>query len=185
MYSAIERQQLLNIARESIQHTLNCGTRMEPEPERYGAHLRELRATFVTLKIDDLLRGCIGNIVPRETLVESIAHNAYSAAFHDPRFGSLRADEYPLLNISVSILSELEPIDFDSEQDLLQQLRPGEDGLVISAGEHSATFLPSVWEQLPDPQTFLAHLKEKAGLAADAWPQGIVAERYTTYTIAK
>lgn len=184
MYSAIERQQLLTVARESIRHGLNFGTRMDVDPEKYGVTLREIRACFVTLRIDDLLRGCIGNIVPRETLVESVANNAYSAAFDDPRFGALHSDEFPLLGIEISILSELQPMAFDSEQDLIAQLQPDVDGLVLTAGDHSATFLPSVWEQLPQPGNFLAHLKEKAGIDADSWPDDIVAERYTTHTIA-
>lgn len=184
MFSAIERQQLLTAARESIRHGLNFGTRIDVDPGRYSPELRRELASFVTLNIDDLLRGCIGNIVPRETLVESVSHNAYSAAFHDPRFGLLHADEFPLLKIEISVLSELEPIEFTSEQDLIAQLRPGVDGLVITAGSKSATFLPAVWQQLPRASDFLEHLKEKAGLPVDAWPDTIQAERFTTDTVA-
>lgn len=185
MYSAIERQQLLNVARETIQHGLSLGTRMDLDIAPYNAQLTEMKASFVTLKIDDLLRGCIGNIRASSTLIESVAYNAFSAAFNDPRFGPLRTDELPLLYIEISILSELEPLDCSSEQVLLEQLRPQQDGLLISAGEHSATFLPTVWQQLPDPRQFLYHLKEKAGLGADEWPSGITAERYTTRTVSR
>lgn len=184
MYSAIEKQQMLTAARESIRHGLNFGTRIEIDPSRYSAELREIRACFITLKIDDLLRGCIGNIEPRETLVESISHNAHSAAFHDPRFGALRAEEFPLLKIEISVLSDLEPISFSSEQDLIDQLVPGKDGLVITTGHHSATFLPSVWEQLPEAGRFLQHLKEKAGLQTTDWPTDISAERFYTSSIS-
>lgn len=184
MYSAIEKQQLVTAARESIRHGLNFGTRLDVDPAKYSDTLQEQRASFVTLKVDELLRGCIGNIVPRETLVESVAHNAHSAAFNDPRFGALHNDEFPLLSIEISVLSELEPIVCESEQDLLAQLRPGIDGLVISTAHHSATFLPSVWEQLPEPERFLQHLKEKAGLDPQQWPEGISAERFTTTTVS-
>lgn len=184
MYSAIEKQQMLTAARESIRHGLNFGTRIEVDPTKYSAELREMRACFITLKIDDLLRGCIGNIQPRETLVESICHNAHSAAFHDPRFGALRADEFPLLKIEISVLSEPEPIHFESEQDLIAQLVPGKDGLVISTDRHSATFLPSVWVQLPEPDRFLDHLKEKAGLQASDWPADLSAQRFYTTNVS-
>lgn len=184
MFSAIERQQLLTAARESIRHGLNFGTRIDVDPSRYSPELRRELASFVTLKIDDLLRGCIGNIAPRETLVESVSHNAHSAAFHDPRFGMLHADEFPLLKIEISVLSELEPIDFASEQELIDQLRPGVDGLVITTGSKSATFLPAVWQQLPASRDFLEHLKEKAGLPPGAWPADLEAQRFTTDTVA-
>lgn len=184
MYSAIEKQQMLTAARESIRHGLNFGTRIEIDPSKYSPELQQTRACFITLKIDELLRGCIGNIEPRESLIESVSHNAHSAAFHDPRFGALRADEFPLLKIEISVLSELEPIRFESEQDLIQQLVPGKDGLVISTGHHSATFLPSVWQQLPQPERFLQHLKEKAGLQTSDWPDDLSAERFYTSTVS-
>lgn len=184
MYSAIERQQLLTIVREAIRHGLSFGSRMDVDPHNYTPQLQEIRASFVTLKIDGLLRGCMGNIKARETLAESVAHNAYSAAFLDPRFAPLHSDEMSLLNIEISILSPLEAMSFSSEQDLIDQLTPGRDGLVISSGEHSATFLPSVWEQTATPKKFLQHLKEKAGLDADEWPDDLEAQRYTTHSIS-
>ncbi len=184
MYSAIERQQLLAVARESIQNGLTYGTLLELDLWQFSYALRSPGASFVTLRIDNLLRGCIGNIVPRESLIESVARNAFNAAFHDPRFGPLSAEEFSLLKIEVSVLSELEPLRCESEADLRRKLRPGRDGLVITAGERNATFLPTVWGQLPEPQHFVAHLKEKAGLEPDEWPENILAERYTTYTVA-
>lgn len=183
-YNAIEKQQLLSLARESIRHGLTYGTRMAVPMQNYYYQLKEQKATFVTLKVDDMLRGCVGTITPRETLLESVANNAYNAAFNDPRFSPLRYDEFPALHIEISILSELQPITFSSESNLLEQLQPIRDGLVITAGENSATFLPSVWEQLPEPQKFMQQLKAKAGLDAQQWPPNISVERYTTYSFS-
>lgn len=183
-YSAIEKQQLLSLARESIRHGLTYGTQLTVPMENYYYHLKEPKATFVTLKIDGLLRGCIGNIQPKETLLESVAQNAYKAAFSDPRFGQLKEDEFPHLQIEISILSDLEPITFSSESNLLEQIKPSRDGLLLTAGEHSATFLPSVWEQLPEPTTFMQHLKAKAGLDIHHWPKDMSIERYTTFSFS-
>ena len=111
--------------------------------------------------------------------MEDVAENAFAAAFRDPRFPPLRPDEYPRLEYHISILNPPEPMTVTSEADLLQQLRPGVDGLVLIEGARRATFLPSVWEQLPDPRQFLAHLKMKAGLPADYWSDSLRFERYT------
>jgi len=114
--------------------------------------------------------------------VQDVAHNAYAAAFSDPRFPPLAALELELegLDLHISILSPPEPMQFVSEGDLLNQLRPGEDGLILRAGVRRGTFLPSVWESLPQPQAFLQHLKMKAGLAPDFWSDEVRVERYTT-----
>jgi AmmeMemoRadiSam system protein A len=125
--------------------------------------------TFVTLKIRGQLRGCIGNLTSNESLVSGVRRNAISAAFHDPRFAPLSASELDLLEIEISILTEPKPMNYRDAADLLSKLRPGVDGVTICLGHASATFLPQVWEQLPEPQDFLAHLCMKAGLAADAW----------------
>jgi AmmeMemoRadiSam system protein A len=125
--------------------------------------------TFVTLKIRGQLRGCIGNLTSNESLVSGVRRNAISAAFHDPRFAPLSASELDLLEIEISILTEPKPMNYRDAADLLSKLRPGVDGVTIRLGHASATFLPQVWEQLPEPQDFLAHLCMKAGLAADAW----------------
>ena len=125
--------------------------------------------TFVTLKISGQLRGCIGNLASNETPLSGIRRNAVNAAFHDPRFAPLRAAELDRVEIEVSILSEPKPLSYHDGADLLKKLRPGVDGVTIGLGHASATFLPQVWEQLPEPQDFLAHLCMKAGLAAEAW----------------
>jgi AmmeMemoRadiSam system protein A len=125
--------------------------------------------TFVTLKINGQLRGCIGNLTSNESLVSGIRRNTINAAFHDPRFAPLSASELSLVEIEISILTEPQPLNYRDGADLLKKLRPDVDGVTICLGRASATFLPQVWEQLPDPQGFLANLCMKAGLAADAW----------------
>jgi AmmeMemoRadiSam system protein A len=153
---------------------------LEVDPRDYSDSLRSLRATFVTLKINNRLRGCIGALEARFTLVVDVAEHAYAAAFEDPRFAPLRKEELPLLEVHLSILSPPELIHVSSEDDLLKQLRPGIDGLVLRFGERRATFLPSVWEDIRDPYVFLAQLKQKAGLPLDFWSDEMKTERYTT-----
>ncbi len=132
--------------------------------------LRQECGTFVTLKLDGQLRGCIGNIEPHGTLVESVRRNSISAAVHDPRFLPLSVAELAQVRIEVSILSSPEPLNYHDPADLVARLRPGIDGVVLRLGRtHGATFLPQVWEQLPQPEQFLAQLCRKAGLAESAW----------------
>jgi AmmeMemoRadiSam system protein A len=127
--------------------------------------------TFVTLTIAGQLRGCIGNLTSNESLASGVRRNAINAAFHDPRFAPLSPSELECVSIEVSILSEPRPLDYREGADLLKKLRPNIDGVILRKDLSSATFLPQVWEQLPQPQDFLTHLCLKAGLAADAWQQ--------------
>ena len=157
-----------------------------PELERLPDHisvLRVPRATFVTLHVDAQLHGCIGTLEARRPLVEDVAHNARAAAFEDPRFPALTAPEFERLQIHISVLGVPEPIQFDSEEGLLRQLRPHVDGLILEAGPHRGTFLPAVWDELPAPQDFLRHLKRKAGLPADYWSRDLRVRRYTVESI--
>jgi AmmeMemoRadiSam system protein A len=146
--------------------------------------LTERRATFVTLQKHQQLRGCIGMLEAVRPLVEDIVENAFAAAFKDRRFLPLEVDEWDELDIHLSLLTPAEPIIFHSEQDLLNQLQPRIDGLILEAGYHRGTFLPSVWEQLPEPAAFLRHLKQKAGLASDYWSDNIKVYRYQTEIIS-
>ena len=123
----------------------------------------------MTLTIDGGLRGCIGHIVPRESLIEGIRVNAINAAFRDPRFRPLSRKEWERIKIEISILTEPRPLEYADAEDLLQKIRPGIDGLIIKKGHHQATFLPQVWEQLPDKKEFLTHLCLKAGLIGNEW----------------
>lgn len=178
-----QKQILLETARASIRHGLEHGRALQPELDRVDDALREPRATFVTLEIGGQLRGCIGSLVAHRPLLADIAANAHAAAFSDPRFPPLRPEEYDHLDIHLSLLSRPEPMRFDSEEDLLRQLRPGVDGLILSDKGRRGTFLPSVWAQLPTPEQFLRHLKLKAGLPANYWSGTIRVDRYTVDSI--
>lgn len=135
-------------------------------------------ATFVTLTRDGRLRGCIGSLEARRPLREDVEKNALAAAFADPRFPPLSSDEFADLRIEVSLLSAPEPMSFRDEADALAQLRPGIDGVILTAGFRRATFLPQVWDSLPDPREFINHLKRKAGLHDDFWSEDITLARY-------
>lgn len=188
-----ERQTLLDVARRSIEHAVHHGRPLPIRPEDYPPPLRQPWASFVTLHSHGQLRGCIGSLEARRPLVEDVAHNACSAALHDPRFEPVRPSELPDLDIHISILSRPEKIEFTSQEDLLRQLRPGIDGLILelesspadpfSFARRRATFLPAVWQTLPDPRTFLEHLKLKAGLPADYWSPALRAWRYVVEEI--
>lgn len=179
--SSSQRQRLLDVARESIRHGLAHG---KPSPVRdEDAALLQPGASFVTLNLHDELRGCVGSLQAHQALVKDVAQNAFSAAFRDSRFPPLTAREFDALDLHISILSPSEPLHFSSEADLLRQLRPGIDGLVLSDGHHRGTFLPQVWEQLPEPAEFLAHLKRKAGLPVNYWSPTLQVERYTVDSI--
>lgn len=178
--SPADRATLLDVARASIQHGLQHRQALAVNPDDYPETLRPLRATFVTLEISGQLRGCIGALAAYQPLVQDVAAHAYAAAFEDPRFPELRPDEFPSLEIFISVLSPPEPMCVSSEEDLLKQVRPGVDGLILQFRHYRATFLPAVWENLPDPYLFLAQLKHKAGLPLDFWSPELRVERYTT-----
>ncbi len=175
-----DREQLITAARRSIEFGLRQSHPLEMDSENYPWSLQQERATFVTLHSrDGNLRGCIGTLEPRRPLISDVAHNAFSAAFRDPRFPPLTEAEYVGVSIEVSVLSPPEPIEAATEEALLRQLRPGVDGLILEAGGHRATFLPSVWESLPQPQEFVSALKRKAGIVANT-PDSLTCLRYTT-----
>ncbi len=179
-YDAGQRAMLLDIAARSIARGLEAGVPLDLDPADYPEPLRAVRATFVTLERDHDLRGCIGVLEAFRPLVEDVALNAHAAAFEDPRFAPLRSSEYPGLTLKISVLSPAEPLRFVSEADLLRQLRPGIDGLILRDQGHRGTFLPSVWEQLPEPVDFLRHLKRKAGLPMDHWSDSLGILRYSS-----
>ncbi len=131
--------------------------------------------TFVTLKIDNQLRGCIGSLSASAPIAEGVCVNALNAALHDPRFSPLGKKELEAVHIEVSVLSEPVALAYTDAEDLLARLRPGLDGVIINSGFASATFLPQVWDQLPQPEPFLSHLCVKAGLPADQWRKGDLA----------
>jgi AmmeMemoRadiSam system protein A len=165
---------LLRLARGAIAEALG-ETVATPEP---AAWLDEPGATFVTLTREGELRGCIGTLIAERSLHEDVTANARAAAFRDPRFPSVTRHEFAEVAVEVSLLSALEPLAFEGERQLLALLRPGVDGVLLEHGWQRGTFLPQVWEQLPEPKDFLAHLKRKAGLPADFWAREIRVSRY-------
>jgi len=140
--------------------------------------MQEKVATFVTLQMHGKLRGCIGTLEAHRSLIEDVRANAVAAAFHDSRFEPLTAGELTHVQLEVSVLSVPEAMHAHSEAIVFSRLRPGIDGVVIKFGAHKATFLPQVWDQLPEPKDFMAHLKVKAGLAADFWDPEVMLYKY-------
>lgn len=166
MLEGSERAQLLQVARCSIARGLGRTSPGLMPDAAWPSRLLEPRATFTTLTLGGELRGCCGTIEPQRPLVDDVWHNAWVSAFADPRFWPVAARELAALEISISVLTPLEPIAASSEAELIASLQPGVDGLVISCGDARATFLPEVWQSLPEPGEFVAHLKRKAGLSA-------------------
>lgn len=175
---------LLQLARLAIATGVKEHRNMTVETTQYPETLQAKRATFVTLTLNGELRGCIGNLEAHRSLAEDVVHNAQAAALSDPRFPPVTAAEIDRLRLHISVLTPADPLTFDSEHDLIRQLRPGTDGLILQNDTHRATFLPSVWESLPDPAEFIQHLKLKAGLPANHWSATIQVSRYTTLSFA-
>ena len=158
-------RQLLAVARHAIADELGLAIAW---PATNGA-LQRPGATFVTLFCSGELRGCIGSLRATRALGVDVRENALAAAFRDPRFSPLAAEEFKATSVEVSLLSSPESVRFDTEEALVTRLRPGIDGVTLEIGDQRATFLPQVWETLPDPRAFLAALKDKARLPADFW----------------
>lgn len=155
-------QALIRIARGSIREAFGLAS----WPRADADWLADPGATFVTLRQGDDLRGCIGSLEPRRPLADDVAANARAAAFADPRFAPLRHHELEVTSIEVSLLSPSEPLPFATGEELFAQVVPGVDGIVLEAGTRRATFLPQVWDVLPDPRDFFGELARKAGLPA-------------------
>ncbi len=182
-YSAKEQQIILSVADQSIRSGLAHHHSLKINLNDYPSSLIKLGASFVTLEIAKKLRGCIGTLEAYQPLIKDIAENAFLAAFRDPRFMPVTQDEYSKLTKHISILSAPESIHFFSEEDLLTKLQPGIDGLIISDHGNRGTFLPAVWDELPDPKLFLQHLKLKAGFPIDYWSDSLQIYRYSVEVI--
>lgn len=178
--SVEEKQQLLDIARQSIRSGLDTGKALTIDRTEFDGNLTAAFGTFVTLKQRGELRGCMGCLQTSDTLVQSVANSAFNAAFRDPRFPSLSRNEIPQTELEISVLSVMEPMPVKSREDLLNQLAPGIDGLLLEDGRHRSTFLPKVWDDLKRPEAFLEHLLAKAGLAPDYWSDTLCFSRYHT-----
>ncbi|NIM49050.1 MAG: AmmeMemoRadiSam system protein A [Gemmatimonadales bacterium] len=164
-----DAQALCALARASIRHGLDTG---EPWPVDLGDVPEALSApgaSFVTLQLGGKLRGCVGSFEAYRPLALDVSHNAYAAAFRDPRFPPLSHAEFSRLELHLSLLGPPVPLEVSSQQELLAILRPGVDGLILEDGGRRALFLPQVWEQLPEPVEFVTHLKLKAGLHPEHW----------------
>jgi len=170
-FAASERKLLLELARRTLTTVAANSASPGPEldPKSVSPKLAEKRACFVTLTKGGVLRGCIGHILPREALYQAVIDNARNAALLDPRFSPVQPDEVGGIKIEISVLTEPQALAFNSPDDLLNKLQPHKDGVLLRIGERSATFLPQVWEQLPDKVQFLEHLSEKAGCPPAAW----------------
>ena len=174
------RELLLRAAATAIESGFTSRDRPLPDLPDLPEELRREQASFVTLTLAGRLRGCCGSLEARQPLVTDVWRNAQASAFRDPRFDPLQGWEWQQADLEVSVLSPLERVAVHSEVDLLRELRPGVDGLVIAWRGTRATFLPKVWEQLPGPREFLTHLKQKAGWRADFWAADVEVWRYAT-----
>jgi AmmeMemoRadiSam system protein A len=183
--SPADRETLLDIAQLSVRSGFHTGQPFAIDPTSFAAALRTCGASFVTLHIGAELRGCVGSVKVRRPLVVDVAENAFNAAFQDPRFSPLRPSEFAVLTIHVSVLSPMEQINAASEADLLEQIRPGTDGLELECGPYRGLLLPSVWENLPDKRQFLQVLKRKAGLRRSFWSQQMNVYRFTTESFGR
>ena len=174
---------LFHVVLSSIEHGHEAGRPLEVDPPGFAPELQAHRATFVTLRRAGALRGCVGTAEASRAMIVDVANNAYRSAFRDRRFPPLTVEERRDLEMSISLLSAAVPMRFRQESDLLAQLRPGIDGLIIAAGKRRALFLPSVWEALPEPRRFLGRLKRKAGMPADRPVPGLTASRFAAASI--
>jgi AmmeMemoRadiSam system protein A len=177
--TADELQKLVTIARRAVDSAARGRPPSVPDPTDFVPALREPGAAFVTLRRAGALRGCIGSLAATLPLVVTVADRARAATLDDPRFTRVTPDELPDLEVSVSVLSPLEPMPVEGYAELLAEVRPGVDGLLVEAGRHRATLLPSVWDDLADPAAFVGALWRKAWLPERAWPSGIRVFRYT------
>jgi uncharacterized protein len=168
-FSYTEKSLLLQIARDSITRALQDEDQRNLDPEDYPPHLREPGASFVTLTIKGVLRGCIGSIEISQPLVIDVRDRALAAAFEDPRFPPLSEHELNDVEIEISVLTSPESLIYQDPAELPDLLRPGVDGVILRHQYRRATFLPQVWETLPSPELFLGRLCQKMGLPADTW----------------
>lgn len=180
-----QKRELLRLARKTISQGCSQSLPPEREAEDLPECFRQQAACFVTLQKQGMLRGCIGSTQAHRTLLDDVIHNAFASAFRDSRFPPVTESELADINIEISILTPQQPMDVTDEKDLLTKIRPGIDGLIIRNTQYGATFLPQVWQQLPNPRQFLAHLKSKAGMAPGVWPEDMECFRYQCVKISE
>jgi uncharacterized protein len=166
-----DKKMLLTVARDCILSEFDR-SKNRVSFDEIPAHLRLFGATFVTLTKHGQLRGCIGTLSAYQPLVQDVCEHAKAAAFHDYRFPPVRANEMAEIVVEVSYLTDPLPLAYSDAEDLVQKLRPGVDGVILSEGHHRATFLPQVWEQLPHVEDFLTHLCHKMNVDGNRWKAG-------------
>jgi len=164
-----DRQILLELARRSIEAAARKRNIPRIRLSDYSNRLQENGASFVTLTIQGALRGCIGTLEAYQPLVQDVTDHAAAAATEDPRFSPVSTVEIQMISIEISILTSPVILEYATAEDLMDKLRPGEDGVILRDGHHRATFLPQVWDQLPDKAEFLSHLCAKMGVASSLW----------------
>ncbi|MBL8268496.1 AmmeMemoRadiSam system protein A [Steroidobacter sp.] len=179
-----QRSELLALARASIQAALPGGELAAYRGEPASPELNRPGASFVTLRIGEELRGCCGSIEATRPLHADVWNNAWASAFADPRFPALTPAEWIDTGIEISVLSEPVRCAVRDQLELLEVLRPGIDGVILQVGARRSTFLPAVWEQLPDASQFIRHLKLKAGWPVDFWPADMQVWLYTTQSFS-
>lgn len=182
--SDAQRADLLGVALGAIRETLDGDGARPPDPSRFDRPLRVAAATFVTLERDGRLLGCIGSLEADRPLVTSVAQHARAAAFADPRLPPVTADDYAAMEVSVSHLGPLLPVDASDHDALAATVRPGLDGLVLEVGRRRATLLPSVWRQVTGVEELLDLLWTKAGVPRRSWPARTRVLRYVTNVFA-
>ena len=173
-----QQKELLRLARQTIAR--GCQESLPPaiDHKNQPAVFLQQGACFVTLHKFGDLRGCIGSTEAYRPLIDDVVNNAFASAFRDHRFASVQEQELADLDIEISILTPKQLMPVKTEAELLANIRPGIDGLLINNARYRATFLPQVWKQLPEPERFLAHLKQKAGMPADLWPEDMACYKY-------
>lgn len=187
-FSKEEQQKLIQLAKVSIEFGLETGQKAKLKDLKINVDelLNSIAPCFVTLEKNDDLRGCIGSLVfDDKPLVENITKYAYLAAFDDHRFPSLTKQEWEHITVEISVLSKPELLNVNSEAELLTLLTPGQDGLILEAGSKRATFLPAVWEQLEGKKEFVTHLKRKAGIEDNSWPNNMKCSIYQAEKITE
>lgn len=172
---------LHSVAKKAIAEELGRDAENVSRPD--DSVLDEKRGVFVTLEMEGKLRGCIGNIMPIYSLEEAVKRNAMNAAFDDPRFEPVSVGEFEDLDIEISVLSVPEKLEYDGMEDLLSKLEMGVDGVVLEKGTYSATYLPQVWDEIKDKETFLSSLCMKAGMPPEEWKKGEI--EVSTYKVEK
>jgi uncharacterized protein len=164
-----EKQTLLRMAREAMEYGVRGKKLPPPQENELSEHLRDQGASFVTLTIGGSLRGCIGALEAYQPLADDVREHAIAAALEDPRFPPVREDELSRIQIEVSRLTRPVPLEYKDAADLLSKLRPNVDGVILRDGVRRATFLPQVWEKIPDPAKFMDNLCYKLGVSDNTW----------------